>query len=421
MAREVLAESIPSRAYDVHMLLCNMVRLLYNKSLQSLGWSGADVNALVNLAWAHVIAAEEFYGLHICTENLEYSTHLCEDVKRHSSPDNYSCEGFGRAIRNHKRQTHNAKGIEMTFATRANISYFCAAVSWSTVNCQAIRMARNVTLLTWTKCKLQFFFFHESSFEAAKALLNDCSDSGNEHICHAYQNGVVLGKLKKMAIQDHQQADIKRHLQKLHPGTDVFIPTLAQCAKHVVRVNCNGPITKFSQGDICIIAGGPSLTEEWYLKITNIILIGAFMNKYHIFIDGTCYIRAFNQGRVVKHPWTETVELVAHQYDRDTVQFASQLKRKCLLYPESAVKDNHHFTFPLTLMDLLQRPQQSLCIVKKVPMSTFRAQEDRFGLEGSVPRMMRIIKQILSGSLSRVVLAYIPYLVKKILLHGDLF
>ena len=42
MAREVLAESIPSRAYDVHMLLCNMVRLLYNKSLQSLGWSAAD-------------------------------------------------------------------------------------------------------------------------------------------------------------------------------------------------------------------------------------------------------------------------------------------------------------------------------------------------------------------------------------------
>lgn len=158
MARKVLAESIPSRAYDVHMLLCNMVRLLYNKSLQSLGWSGADVNALVNLAWAHVIAAEEFYGLHICTENLEYSTHLCEDVKCHSSPDNYSCEGFGRAIRIHKRQTHNAKGIERTFAARANISYLYAAVSWSTVNCQAIQMARNVTLLTWTKCKLQFFF-----------------------------------------------------------------------------------------------------------------------------------------------------------------------------------------------------------------------------------------------------------------------
>ena len=105
-------------------------------------------------------------------------------------------------------------------------------------------MARNVTLLTWTKWKLEFFF-HESSFEAAKALLNDCSEIGNEHICHAHQNGVLIGKLKKMAIQDHQQADIKRHLQKLHPGTDVIISTLAHCAKHVVRVNCNGTIMKF--------------------------------------------------------------------------------------------------------------------------------------------------------------------------------
>ena len=129
MAREVLAERIPSRAYDVHMLLCNMVRLLYNMSLQSLGWSAADVSALENLAWAHAIAAEEFYGLHICTENLKYSTHLCEDVKRHSSPDNYSCEGFERAIRIHKQQTHNAKGIERTFAERENISYFCEDTS----------------------------------------------------------------------------------------------------------------------------------------------------------------------------------------------------------------------------------------------------------------------------------------------------
>lgn len=190
-------------------------------------------------------------------------------------------------------------------------------------------------------------FFHDSSFEAAKALLNDCSDSGNEHICHAYQNGVLIGKLKKIAIQDHQQADNKRHLQRLHPGTDVIIPTLAQCAKHVVRVDCNGSIMKFLQGDVCIIAGGPSLTEEWYLKITNIILAGAFMNKYYIFIDGTYYIPAFNQGRVVKHPWTETVQLVAHQYGRDTVRFASQLKRKCLLYPEAAVKDNPSFYLPI--------------------------------------------------------------------------
>lgn len=63
------------------------------------------------------------------------------------------------------------------------------------------------------------FFFHEPSFKAAKALLLDCSGHDNEHLSHASENGVLVGKLKKMAIQQYQQNDIKRRLQKMHPGT----------------------------------------------------------------------------------------------------------------------------------------------------------------------------------------------------------
>ena len=132
-----------------------------------------DVNALENLAWTHAIAAEEFYGLHICTENLEYSTHLCEDVKRHSSPDNYSCEGFERAIRIHKQQTHNAKGIERTFAERENIRLFLRRheLKYGKLSSYSDGKKRHSVDLD----KVQnATFFHESSFEAAKALLNDC-------------------------------------------------------------------------------------------------------------------------------------------------------------------------------------------------------------------------------------------------------
>ena len=49
MAREVLAEIIPLRAYDGHMMLCDIVDLLYNKSIKALGWSEADINALESL------------------------------------------------------------------------------------------------------------------------------------------------------------------------------------------------------------------------------------------------------------------------------------------------------------------------------------------------------------------------------------
>lgn len=95
--------------------------------------------------------------------------------------------------------------------------------------------------------------------------------------------------------------------------------------------------SQFSGGDECIVACGSDL-KEWYVKIANITLINAFTNKYHIFIDRTYYILAFSLGRVVKHPRTVTMQLAVHQYGRDTVQFTSQLKRKCLLYPEPAFK-----------------------------------------------------------------------------------
>ena len=237
----------------------------------------------------------------ICKENLEYSTHLCEDAKRHSSPDNYSCEGFERAIRIPKQQTHNAKGIERTFAERENIRLFSRRHELKYGKLSSYSDGNKLHSVDLDKVQ-PAIFFREPSFEAAKALLIECSESANQHLCHASQNGVVIGKLQKKAIQDHQQGDIKRHPQKMHPGIDAIVPSLAQCAKHVVKVNCNGSIMKFSEGKICIVAGGPDLSEEWYLKITNIILIGPFMNKYHTFTDGTYYIPAFNRGRVVKHP-----------------------------------------------------------------------------------------------------------------------
>ena len=57
----------------------------------------------------------------------------------------------------------------------------------------------------------------------------------------------------------------------------------------------------FSVGDCCIVAGGPCLNEEWYLKLSDIILIGAFHDKYYIFVDGSYFIPAVNNDNIVKH------------------------------------------------------------------------------------------------------------------------
>jgi hypothetical protein len=92
VAKEVLAQRIPSKACDCYMLLCDAVQMLYSTQLQATGWENHHIERLEKLLWSHAIRAEEFYGLNICTENLEYSVHVAEDIKRHSSMDNYSCE-----------------------------------------------------------------------------------------------------------------------------------------------------------------------------------------------------------------------------------------------------------------------------------------------------------------------------------------
>jgi hypothetical protein len=111
VAKEVLAEKVPS-SFDCYMPLCEAVQMLYSKELQTTGWSEENISRLNNLLWKHATKAEEYYGLGFCTENLEYSVHAASDIRRHSSLDNYSCELYERAIRIHKQQKHNSKGLE---------------------------------------------------------------------------------------------------------------------------------------------------------------------------------------------------------------------------------------------------------------------------------------------------------------------
>jgi hypothetical protein len=93
---------VPSKSYDCFMLLCDAVQMLYSTKLQALGWERQNVEHLQKLLLSHAIKAEECYGLSMYTENLEYSVHVAQDIARHSSMDNYSCELYERAIMRHK-------------------------------------------------------------------------------------------------------------------------------------------------------------------------------------------------------------------------------------------------------------------------------------------------------------------------------
>lgn len=62
---------------------------------------------------------EELYGLSACTENLEYTMHLPEDIRCLSNPDNYWCYVYEHLVKYYKRQTTNQKNIALMNTTRA--------------------------------------------------------------------------------------------------------------------------------------------------------------------------------------------------------------------------------------------------------------------------------------------------------------
>ena len=208
----MLAQKIPSKAYDCYRLLCDAVGMLYSTQLQVNGWSDQHINRLSKLLWAHAIRAEEFYGISICTENLEYSVHAPDDIRRHSSMDNYSCELNEQAIIRHKQQKHNAKGLEKTFAVRENIRHFLEDYQEKNGKLSNYRVnAREYQTVFQGVAPLML---RESSFDAAKALLNDMKQvkDPSAEVCHAMSYGVPIGSMKTKVFPPVVVANVTRFL-----------------------------------------------------------------------------------------------------------------------------------------------------------------------------------------------------------------
>ena len=71
------------------------------------------------LLWKHAILLEYLYGTKACTENVECSVHMVDDIERHSTLDNYWCFVYEHLVIFYKQQTTNMKSLCKTFADRA--------------------------------------------------------------------------------------------------------------------------------------------------------------------------------------------------------------------------------------------------------------------------------------------------------------
>lgn len=80
------------------------------------GWNESMIELHRKLAWRLNILIEECQGLKMCTISLHNLVHIHEDIINFSSPDNYWCATFERAVKQYVKKSHNCKGIEASFA-----------------------------------------------------------------------------------------------------------------------------------------------------------------------------------------------------------------------------------------------------------------------------------------------------------------
>ena len=110
----VLGGILPEDNYHTWVLMVRIIELVF--SCCRCGWTAMSLELLKRLIWRHNILTEETEGFTNCTITLHNLMHLPEDIHRLSSPDNYWCFVFERAVHKYLVQSSNNKNLELTFA-----------------------------------------------------------------------------------------------------------------------------------------------------------------------------------------------------------------------------------------------------------------------------------------------------------------
>lgn len=110
----VLGGVIPERNYHTWVMMVRIVELVFSCCRN--GWDTLSLQLLEKLIWRHNIMTEEVEGFTDCTITLHNLTHLPDDIHPFSSPDNYWCFVFERAVHKYVEKSSNQKNLEATFA-----------------------------------------------------------------------------------------------------------------------------------------------------------------------------------------------------------------------------------------------------------------------------------------------------------------
>ena len=110
----VLGGVLPREEYHIWILAVRLSELVF--STGRFGWTNDMLELAKRLILRHNILTEETQGLKSCHVTFHNLVHLPDDILRFSSPDNFWCFQFERAVMKYIERSTNKKNIEYTFA-----------------------------------------------------------------------------------------------------------------------------------------------------------------------------------------------------------------------------------------------------------------------------------------------------------------
>ena len=111
----ILEDIVDDQAiFEIISLISRIVELHFYSGRN--GWTEKMINDHLKLSKRLNIKVEEVEGLELCTISLHNLIHLSEDIQNFSTSDNFWCAVHERAVKKYVKQSHNCKGVEVTFS-----------------------------------------------------------------------------------------------------------------------------------------------------------------------------------------------------------------------------------------------------------------------------------------------------------------
>ncbi|XP_019864427.1 PREDICTED: uncharacterized protein LOC109593768 [Amphimedon queenslandica] len=262
----VLGGKLPDEHYKVWILIVRIVEMTFNTERS--GWSEDSLKLLQHLIWRHNILTEETQGLHSCVVSLHNLVHLPDDIMRFSSPDNFWCFVFERAVHTYIERSSNKKNLELTFAKAESRREFLKFLT-SEENERIIP-----PVITLNKP------YHASSIEQAKLFK-----------LHEVHDPVLVGGIKYVALSANEIQSI--------------LPSNTSHGADYLAMSCRSVLFLF-QG----INGTLYRTSEYVIVHSNcdnrgnVIRVIGF---YSITVDDKCYV--FVKGEHYPYPQNNPIHI----------------------------------------------------------------------------------------------------------------